>query len=141
MATSAVAGYKGLLKLSTAAAGSKTAVAELRNFSIKADRPEIDATSHESSGFREVIAGTFSWTGSADYLTVITNATQKAAFDLLSAGTKIDGEFIPTGSTGDGSWSGSLYITSWDFGSPLGDATASNIAFTGTAALTRNSSA
>lgn len=141
MATSAVAGYKAILQLSTAASGSKTAVAELRNFSIKMDRPEIDATSHESSGFKEAIAGTANWGGTADYLHVQTNATHKAAFDLLTAGTKIDAQFVPTGSTSDGTFSGSLYLTSWDMSSPIGDATASNIAFVGTAALTRNSSA
>lgn len=141
MATSSVAGYKGLLKLSTSSTGGTlTAIAELRNFSIKNDRPELDATSHESSGFREVIAGSANWTGTADYLTVTTNATHKAAYDLLYNQTKVTGEFMPTGSSSDGYFTGSLYINSWDFSSPLADATASNIAFVGTGALTRSSS-
>lgn len=141
MATSSVAGYRGLLKLSTSSTGgSLTAIAELRNFSIKYDRPELDATSHESSGFREVIAGSANWTATADYLTVQTNTTQKNAYDLLYNQTKVSGEFIPTGSSSDGYYTGSCYVTSWDLGAPHDGVTASNISIVGTGALTRSSS-
>ena len=141
MATSAIAGYKGVFGFSTSSTGGTISeLGELRNFSVTFEHTEIDATSHESSGFREVIGGIASWSGDAEHLHVMGNATHKAVFDLLSGKTKVDMEFFPTGSSSDGYYSGDGYFTNWNLSSPNEDALATNISFVGTGALTRSSS-
>jgi len=138
MATSAVAGYKGKVMASTSTGGTVTAIAEVRNFTLTLEHAEIDATSHDSSGDREVVAGTGSWSGSAEYLHVQANATHQETFDVLLKRTLVDFEFYPTGSSGHGYYSGSGYFTNWELGSPNDDATAVGVSMVGTGALSRN---
>lgn len=137
MATSAIAGYKGVLALSTAAGGTVTEVGEIRNFNLSVEHAEIDATSHDSSGDREVIGGVGSWSGTAEWLHVQADVEQIEAYDVLVGRTKIDMEFYPTGSSGDGYYSGDGFLTGWELASPNDDAAAANISFVGTGALTR----
>ena len=140
MATAALAGYKAALFFSTSTGGALTRIAEMRDYTLSAEHAEIDGTSHDSSGDREVIAGTGSWSGSAELLTVIANATHKSAFDLLTARTKFDAEFYPTGSSSDGLFSGQMFMRTHEQSSPNEDALATNISFVGTGVLTRSSS-
>lgn len=140
MATSALAGYKAALFFSTSTGGSLTRIAELRDYTLTVEHAEIDGTSHDSSGTREVIAGIDSWSGSAELLTVIANQTQKDAFDLTVAKTKIDAEFYPTGSSSDGLFSGTMFFRTFEQSAPNEDALASNISFVGTGGLVRGTS-
>lgn len=138
--TNAIAGYNAKLMTSTSTGGSVTALAELRDYTLSVEHAEIDATSHDSSGDREIIAGVGSWSGSADLLHVMSNATHKAAFDLLTSRTKVDAEFYPTGSSSDGHFSGEMFFTSFELSAPNEDALAVGLSFMGTGALARNSS-
>jgi hypothetical protein len=63
-----------------------------------------------------------------------------AALDLLLGRTKIDAEFIPTGSSSDGYYDGQMFFTSWELSAPNDDALAQSLAFVGTGALVRQSS-
>ena len=137
MATASIAGYKGIFKFSTAAGGGNSALGELRSFNLSVEHAEIDATSHDSSGDREVIAGVGSWGGTAEALHIQTDTEHQELFDVLVNRTKVDFEWFPTGSSGDGYYSGSGYFTSWDLASPNDDALATNVALVGTGALTR----
>lgn len=140
MATSALAGYKAILAFSTSSTGGAlTAVAELRDYTMSVEHAEIDATSHDSSGDREIIAGTGSWSGTAELLTVMGNATHQSAYDMLVARTKFAAEFRPTGSSSDGYFSGALFLTGLDMSAPNDDAFATSISFVGTGVLTRSS--
>lgn len=140
MATAALAGYKAFLALSTASGGADTRIAELRDYTMSVEHAEIDATSHDSSGDREIIAGTGSWSGTAELLTVIANTEQIEVYDVLVARTLVDMEFVPTGSSSDGTFSGSGFVTGFDMGAPNDDALNTSLSFQGTGALTRNSS-
>ena len=140
MATSSIAGYKGVFGFSTAAGGAITLLGKLRNFNLSVEHAEIDATSHDSSGDREVVAGTGSWSGTADYLHIQADAEHQELFDVLVARTKVDFEFHPTGSSSDGYYSGSGYFNSWELAAPNDDALGANLALVGTGALTRGSS-
>lgn len=137
MATSAVAGYKGKVLASTSTGGAVTAIGEVRSFSLTLEHAEIDATSHDSSGDREVIGGTGSWSGTAEALHIQANTEQQEAFDVLLNRTLVDFEFYPTGSSGDGYYYGGGYFTNWELGSPNDDAAAISLSFTGTGALAR----
>jgi len=135
-----IAGYKAVLLFSTSTGGTKTDIASLRNFTINHTLGTIDVTTHESSGVRALIAGVSEWSGSAETLHVTSNATHKAAYDVLVNKTKVDTEFYPTGSSSDGYWTGECFITDWSLSSPDTDANAASISFEGTGALTRSSS-
>lgn len=135
-----IAGYKGVILFSTSTSGSLSDLASLTNFSINVQRSVIDVTTHESSGTRDVVGGVLQWAGSAETLHVTSNATHKAAYDLLVGNTRALTEFYPTGSSSDGYWTGSMHITGWDLSSPNADANAANVSFEGTGALTRSSS-
>jgi len=135
-----IAGFKARLKLSTSTGGSVTALASLRNFQISGTMNPIDVTTHESSGISDFIAGVSQWSGSAEVFKVVSNATHKAVYDVFSGKTKVDGEFLPTGSSSDGYWSGSLLISGWTLNSPENDGLGASVSFQGTGALTRSSS-
>lgn len=140
MATGALAGYRGEILTSSSAGGTLAAIAEIRNWEAETTMAEIDATTHDSSGHKEVIAGTDSWTATADGLFVTSGATHKAAFDKLVAKTLFDVALYPTGSSSDGYYSGTGYFTNWRLGSPNDDALALNLSIVGTGVLARSSS-
>ena len=138
MATAAIAGYKGVLTISTST-GLGSEIAEVRNFNISVEHAEIDATSHDSSGDREVIAGVGQWSMTADYLHIQGSTDHQGIFDILVGRTKVLSEFFPTGSSSDGYYSGIGYMTGWELALPNDDAAAANISFVGSGALVRSS--
>jgi TP901-1 family phage major tail protein len=136
MATAAIAGYSGFLYAGTTGAAVK--VAELREWTVTTEMSEIDATSHDSSGYREVIAGIRSWSGSAEYLFVAAATNQTQLHDILVGGTKGDFEFYPAGSSATFPiYTGEAYMTSWEISGPNEDAIAASIGFVGTGVLTQ----
>ena len=140
MATSALQGYKGLMLTSSSAGGSVTAIAELRDYTLSIEHTPIDATSHDSSGSREKIGGIDSWSGSAELLHVQGNATHQNLQDRITGKEKIEFEFHPTGSSSDGNYQGSGFVTGYDLGSPNEDALNASVTFEGTGTLTRSTS-
>lgn len=144
MATSAIAGYKGALMFSTSTGGTVTRAAEITDWNLDITHDEIDATSHDSSGTRERIAGIDSWEGSAEMLHVMSSGdagSANAIFDIITAKTKIDFEFYPTGSSDDGYYAGEGFFTGFNLSSPAEDALATSLSFIGSGQLTRGSSA
>jgi predicted secreted protein len=140
MATSAIAGYKGVMAASTSTGGSFSEIAEVRNFNITVEMAEIDATSHDSSGDREVIAGTGSWNATADYIQVMASTDHQAIFDVLVGRTKVLAEWYPTGSSSDGYYTGEGFFNNWEMASPNDDALTASVGFVGSGALTRSAS-
>ena len=134
-----IAGYKAEIYFSTATGGSKTKIAELRNFTLRQTHAPITVTSHDSSGDRELIAGTGSWNGSADGIYASTNATQQNVQDVLAARTKVDLEAQPTGSSSGGYWSGEIFFTDFELSTPNEDAAAYSLSFEGHGVLTSTS--
>jgi len=81
MASAGTVGRRAFLYWSSAsskATTSQTKIAELQDFTFTADRDLIDVTSHDSSGWKESLPGTFkgSWTAKVVYLS--TGAAQGA---------------------------------------------------------------
>lgn len=140
MASNGIAGYKGQFALSTANGGTVSDIAEVRDFSIQQTMSEIDVTTHDSSGYRDIVAGIVSWSGTATINHVQVSTDHKGIWDVLNGKTQVDGEFYPTGSSSDGYYSGDLYITDYTINSPNEDALTAGISFVGTGALTRSSS-
>ena len=134
-----LAGYKAMVYFSTSTAGSLAKIAELRNFTIRQTHAPINATSHDSSGDRELIAGTGSWAGSADGLYASTNATQQNMQDILQSRVKVNMEAYPKGTSSGGYWSGEIFVTDFELSAPNEDAAAYNISFEGHLVLTSTS--
>lgn len=137
MATNAIAGYTGKLYASTSG-GTAVSIAEIRNYEISVEQTELDATSHDSSGQREILLGIRSWSGSAEYLFAANTSSQTQLFTAISNGTKMLFEFYPSGSSatfpiyyGDG------YVSSWSLAGPMDDPAVGNIEIMGTAGLTQ----
>jgi len=140
MATSAIAGYRALLNVSTSTGGTLAQVAELKDYTIDVSHAEIDVTSHDSSGSREIIAGIDSWEGSGELNFVIENTNHQGLFDVMVGKTKIDFEFLPTGSSSDGYFTGEGYVSGFSMSAPTQDALGASVTFIGNGQLVRSSS-
>ena len=140
MASNGIAGFKGMIALSSADAAASSDIAEIRNFTIDTSMTTIDVTTHDSSGHRDKVAGIQQWSGTAEYLQVMSNAGHKSVADVMLGRVRVDGYFYPTGSSSDGYFNGDMYLTGWGLAHPNEDALAANITFEGTGALTRSSS-
>lgn len=135
----AIAGYKAKLYTSTSTGGTKTKIAELRDFTIRQTHSPINATSHDSSGDRELIAGNGSFAGSASGLYLSSGANHQGIQDVLSGRTKVDMEAFPTGSSSQGYYSGEIFITDFEASFPNEDAAAYSLSFEGHGVLTSTS--
>lgn len=134
-----IAGYKAEMFFSTSTGGALTKVAELRDFTIRQTHAPINVTSHDSSGDRELIAGTGSWSGRASGIYASTNTTHRNLQDILAARTKVDVEAYATGSSADGYWSGQIFFTDFELSAPNEDAVAYSVSFEGHGTLTSTS--
>ena len=140
MATAAIAGYKAIVKTSTAAGQSQSKIGELRDYTLTGTHDTFDATSHDSSGERERIGGITGWTGSAEALFVDDDASQRQIFNALTGQTKVDFSFMPIGSSSGDHWTGSGFITGHELTGPNEDAAAMSIEMEGTGVLTLTTS-
>lgn len=140
MATNAIAGYKGKVLVSASTSAAVAALAEVRNWELALDHTPIDATSHDSSGDRELIAGIGHWTGTAEFLQVMGNSGHQSLFDVTAARTKVLFEFYATGSSSDGYYNGEGFLGGFNLGSPNEDGLQTNVSFEGSGAVVRNSS-
>ena len=134
-----LAGYKAEIYFSTSTSGTAAKIAELRNFTLRQSHAPINVTRHDSSGDREIIAGTGSWNGSADGIYASTNATQQGVQDVLASRTKVNMEAYPTGSSSQGYWSGEIFFSDFELSTPNEDAAAYSLSFEGHGVLTSTS--
>lgn len=139
MATASIAGFKGIVKASTATGVATATIAEVRDFTLTMETDEIDVSTRETSGDRSFLGGMRRWSGSIEALSLSTNTGHQALYDVLKAGTEVDFDFFPTGSSSEGAWEGPGQITNWELGSPNDDAELVNVEIVGTSGLTRTS--
>jgi predicted secreted protein len=112
------------------------------DWSINIEHAEIDVTSHDSSGTREIISGIDQWSGTAEMLHVMTSGgpgSANAIFDVMVGKTLVDFEFYPTGSSQDGWYEGSGFFTGFELNAPIEGALATNLSIVGSGQLTRQS--
>ena len=136
----ALQGYKGILKLSTAASGTEAKIANILDMSIDASHTTIDATNHDSSGERARIGGITEWSGSMTFQWSDDSTAQIPVYDVLAGKTLVDVQYMPVGSSSGDHWEGDCFITSFNLSSPNEDVTTIDASFDGTATLTYSSS-
>lgn len=140
MASAAIAGYTGKVWAGPST-GSVQEVAEIRNYEISIEQTELDATSHDSSGQREILLGVRSWSGSAEYLFAANTSSQTQLHALIVDGTKGTFYFYPNASSSSYPiYYGDAYVSSWSLAGPMDDPTVNNIEFMGTGTLTQQTS-
>jgi predicted secreted protein len=140
MATQAIAGYRALLLASTSTGGTLATIAELKDYNIDVSHAEIDVTNHDSSGHREIIGGIDQWNGGGEINYVTGSTTHQALFDVMVSKALVDFEFHPTGSSSDGYFSGTGYISGFNMTAPTEDALGASLSFTGNGVFARGSS-
>lgn len=129
--TDAVAGFRAMLSISTSTGGSLVPVVELKDYNINVTSNVIDVTNHDSSGHREVITGIDQWEGGGSVNYIIGSSDQAAMYAVLVAKTLIDFEFYPTGSSSEGYFSGTGYVSGFNLTAPMADAVGAALTFTG----------
>ena len=103
------------------------------NFSINGEN--IDVTTYDSSGWKDLIKGAKSWSFSftAYYNSTATEGADEASADII-AGTTV--AFLSTtGTQADVTYGGNALLTSVDFSGSLGSAVSVSVSGEGTGAL------
>ena len=137
MATAAIGGYQGKFQLAPST-GSLATVNEVRDWNVSGEMAEIDATSRDSSGHREVLVGIRSWTGSVEYLMGSSHGTQIELYKAWDNGYACDLAIYPAGTSAFPKYTGTCYITGWNPTGPHDDAIGVSLDLVGTGVLTQS---
>ena len=138
MATQAIAGYNALLYISDDGGTTYSKIGELRDVTINVNLDAIEATSHDSGGWREFLPGLSQWGASAEALYVDADAGQDKVFSALDGKSTVKFRFTPKTGTGLEKFEGDGIITSWELSGPNDDAAAVSIEIQGTGALSKS---
>lgn len=140
MATAALPGFIATLFVDDTG-GTPAKIAELRELALDIEHEVIDATSHDSSEFREFIRGLRSWTITAALLHITAEAEQTKVRAALLAGTIMDIEIreFDTTTLGDPVWLGAALVSTGSLGFPVDDAQTVDITLQGTGVLNESS--
>jgi predicted secreted protein len=105
---------------------------------IKAD--SIDASDHDSQGWKDKLAGLKEFSGTIDLMYFTNDATQLSVIDAVLAGNvTVAGEFRPLDTTGEVKFTGNLVILDCKLAAKGSTAQATNLSFEGRGPLTRGS--
>ena len=89
MATAGTAGRKATLAVMAASSSATTTLlAEVRSYKLAVTADQIDATSNDSSGWKEIIPGRRSFTLECAAINANTDTEQNGLIKALSSGTK-----------------------------------------------------
>lgn len=141
MATAAIPGFNATIEISTDGGTVYNPVGEMRDVTLQLEMAEIDATSKDSAGWGEIIAGIQRWSVTAEGLFVDGNTGQDALYDALTGRTLVKLRLRPRVASGLDQYVGDAYITGWENAEPLEDAVAVNITARGSGALTKSNQA
>lgn len=142
MATNVFKGRHGDLLHAATSSGTLVAFGHIRNFSMTVSADVINATSFDSSDWREVLPGERQWSFTAETLMVSTNATAEHATLRSYLTTETRRWFAvandAVGSTGY-HWQGYGYVTDWDVQGPENEVQLQNFTITGDGAYVESS--
>lgn len=106
------------------------------DFSLNITQDTIDVTTFDSSREKDFLASDSSWSGSFNAL-VAYDATEgiETAFADVTSGSSV-AILFSSGSSGDPTYGGNCFITSWEKSGSKGSATTIAISFQGTGTIT-----
>lgn len=132
-----IAGYNGVMYVSTDAGSTWTAVGELRDVKIKIANKMLDATSHSSGGYSNNNPGNQEWSATVGQLAIFADAGQVVVAAAVAGKTRLKFRFDPAGTaTGKPRREGFGYIADWEESQPLGDLETQDLSITGDGQLT-----
>jgi len=144
MATASIPGFKASLYLATSSSGGTIVkFGELREFTLNVAGGALDATSKDSAGWKENIAGLREWSGSGSglYLLESTDAGQAAVFNALTGGSPVWVQLRQATTVGASAavqlYTGQSIVTGFDIESPLEGPAGVKVSVKGTATLTK----
>lgn len=143
MAKNVFAGRIGVLYVASASSASASKLGAMRNFDVTYEGPSIDATSFDSSGYKQVIDGIKAWKMTAQAIVLSTSGTnyaqQSTLRAALKAGTREWFKFQnSTAATGSQTFQGWGYVTSWKQAGTLTDVQLHDFAVDGDGPLTES---
>lgn len=134
MATAAQAGRVGFLGIAATSTGTSAEVGEVRQWAIDVTQDNIDASSNDSSGWNEFLAGQRGWQITAQALYARENEQVLLRESLSSAATRF---FTLQPSTAvTAKWTGTGRVASYRVGGTHNDVVLFDLVIQGTAALT-----
>lgn len=133
MATAGMAGRIGFLGISATSTGTSSEVSEIRNWSIDVTANQIDASSNDSSGWNEFLAGQRAWSITAQ--AVYTRGTNQNLLreSLSSAATRYF--TLQPATSASQKWAGTGRIASYRVGGTYDNIVLYDFVVQGTAAV------
>ncbi len=145
MATASIPGFKARLYVATSQGAAQSKVGELAECTLTIQEGAMDATSKDSNGWKEALAGLREWglTGSGLYLLETSDPGQLTLWNEIAAQSSIWVQLYelsteaaaPT--SGAQTWYGNGIITAFDIESPLDKPAGFKLTIKGTGALTK----
>ncbi|MAN76868.1 MAG: hypothetical protein CML24_06665 [Rhizobiales bacterium] len=137
LATAASAGFRGQVYVAVPAERPRfLPLGETRDSTLTVNQAEIDATSYDSQGWMEYIAGLKSWELSTESLYLANNNPgnpgQLAVWDALIAAQVLLWRFVPKNQAGLLGYQGSGFATSFEVNPPVDDAVTLSLSIIGT---------
>jgi predicted secreted protein len=129
--SSTIAGFKGAVLV------GGTKIAESQDMELTIDLKTIDATSHDSAGWEEKIAGNSNWKITAKGLYVFGDAPRQSVRDALINKTTVTVIFESVYNTvGQEKFTGTAWVSNYKTTGPNEAAASIDVEFEGTGALT-----
>lgn len=135
MATAGVAGRIGFLGVIATSSGTHGEVAEIRNFNLTIDQAQIDASSNDSSGWNEFLAGQRGATLTAEAVYARTDAEQVMIREALSSGVIRNWLLRPTTSA-SALWRFNGYVENYSISGSYDNITVTNFSVRASRAVT-----
>ena len=132
MPTDVFAGRSAQIQVSATTSGHAD-FGRARNFTLAVNRDLIDATSFDSSGWREVITGTANWTLNVEtvFLSTASSGKQDDLRVALSSAARQHFKIMNSTAGGSQTWQSWGYVTGWDLGGALSDIQVHNFTVAG----------
>lgn len=149
MATQSIPGFKATLYVASSSGGAApnttgalVKIGELAEATLNAQMGAMDATSKDSAGWKEALAGLREWalTGSGMYLLETSDPGQLSIYNVLQGQESIYLSLREAASSVVAPiqlWSGVGIVTAFDVGSPLDKPADFKLTIKGTGALTK----
>jgi TP901-1 family phage major tail protein len=130
-------GYESHVYFKTdGATGSATSLARLSQVDLNIKTDTIDASDHDTQGWKDKMSGLKEWTATAKYLYFTNDVSQAAIEAALLNESNLDFDFRPLDAVSEKNYTGMGVITDWKLSAGNSDAQAIDITIEGRGPLT-----
>lgn len=130
-------GFRGKLYLKKGEAGSYAKIAELQDVTLRITADQIEASSHDTEGWKDYLPGLKEWTASASFVFVSDDVAQEDLYDVLVGHQVVTLKLESDTNPGAVQYEGNAVVTSYEHSLPNSDIQALSVEFQGAGPLTR----